>query len=233
MTQVISTVRLKEMRGDSESFICVHTESRKGKQVPSCTAIQAMASKLTSPASVMGALPHFNGLKVQPSTVALPQPKQRGRGALGARCDFIGSSTNIVSTVTLNNNGGEHKLDVVRGEVRVGSVGEQEGHDRAEAGSPRLGAADRRPCRVHLGGHVGLRHQKNWTCSWLTCFPGPRLDQSQRRWKPGMDRKVLVKTNSPFGTTSSFLRSPIGEARSTHLAESSNDVACLKLSPPE
>ncbi|RZS08588.1 hypothetical protein BHM03_00039573, partial [Ensete ventricosum] len=131
-----------------------------GKQVPSCTAIQAMASKLTSPASVMGALPHFNGLKVQPSTVALPQPKQRGRGALGARCDFIGSSTNIVSTVTLNNNGGEHKLDVVRGEVRVGSVGEQEGHDRAEAGSPRLGAADRRPCRVHLGGHVGLRHRR-------------------------------------------------------------------------
>ncbi|KAJ8458910.1 hypothetical protein OPV22_031836 [Ensete ventricosum] len=55
-----------------------------------------MASKLTSPASVMGALPHFNGLKVQPSTVALPQPKQRGRGALGARCDFIGSSTNII-----------------------------------------------------------------------------------------------------------------------------------------
>ncbi|CAL9041284.1 photosystem I reaction center subunit psaK, chloroplastic-like [Musa acuminata AAA Group] len=59
-----------------------------------------MASKLTSPASVMGALPHFSGLKVQPSMVALPQLRQRGRGALGARCDFIGSSTNIIMVVS-------------------------------------------------------------------------------------------------------------------------------------
>ncbi|XP_065013508.1 photosystem I reaction center subunit psaK, chloroplastic-like [Musa acuminata AAA Group] len=55
-----------------------------------------MASKLASPAAAMTALPQFSGLKVQPSMVMLPQLKQRGRGALGARCDFIGSPTNII-----------------------------------------------------------------------------------------------------------------------------------------
>ncbi|CAL9769981.1 unnamed protein product [Musa acuminata subsp. burmannicoides] len=56
-----------------------------------------MASDLSSSAAVMTALLHFSGLKVQPSMVMLPQLRQLGgRGALGARCDFIGSPTNII-----------------------------------------------------------------------------------------------------------------------------------------
>ncbi|URE45079.1 glutathione s-transferase [Musa troglodytarum] len=57
-----------------------------------------MASKLSSPAAVMTALPHFSGLRVQPLMVMLPQLRWRGgRGALVARCDFIGSPMNIVN----------------------------------------------------------------------------------------------------------------------------------------
>ncbi|XP_073005757.1 photosystem I reaction center subunit psaK, chloroplastic-like [Typha latifolia] len=62
-----------------------------------------MASKLTSPSptAVMTSIPQFSGLKAQsPSMVMLPSRRQRGRGALGARCDFIGSSTNIIMVTT-------------------------------------------------------------------------------------------------------------------------------------
>nr|GMD87959.1 photosystem I reaction center subunit psaK, chloroplastic [Ipomoea batatas] len=55
-------------------------------------------------AAMMTSLPQFNGLKAitAPSTsparslVALQPMKRRGRGALGARCDFIGSPTNLI-----------------------------------------------------------------------------------------------------------------------------------------
>ncbi|GMH20811.1 hypothetical protein Nepgr_022653 [Nepenthes gracilis] len=52
-------------------------------------------------------LPLFNGLRPHRSTsnvnslqaVVLPS-KRRGGGALGARCDFIGSSTNLIMVTT-------------------------------------------------------------------------------------------------------------------------------------
>ncbi|XP_057763914.1 photosystem I reaction center subunit psaK, chloroplastic isoform X1 [Salvia miltiorrhiza] len=51
---------------------------------------------------VMTSLPQFNGLKPQTPTlspvknlVAVPM-RRRGQGALGARCDFIGSPTNLI-----------------------------------------------------------------------------------------------------------------------------------------
>ncbi|KAL8468607.1 hypothetical protein ACS0TY_031705 [Phlomoides rotata] len=53
--------------------------------------------------TVMTSLPQFNGLKPQtPSVspvknlVAVQSTRRRGHGALGARCDFIGSSTNLI-----------------------------------------------------------------------------------------------------------------------------------------
>ncbi|XP_010923661.1 photosystem I reaction center subunit psaK, chloroplastic [Elaeis guineensis] len=59
-----------------------------------------MASKLTTPTAVMTSLPRFSGLKAQPSMVMLPPIRRRGRGALGARCGFIGSPTNIIMVTT-------------------------------------------------------------------------------------------------------------------------------------
>ncbi|NBH31967.1 photosystem I reaction center PsaK [Staphylococcus warneri] len=54
--------------------------------------------------AVMCSLPQFTGLKATSpslsavqSMVALPmKPKGKGKGALGVRCDFIGSSTNLI-----------------------------------------------------------------------------------------------------------------------------------------
>ncbi|KAL1555763.1 photosystem I reaction center subunit psaK, chloroplastic-like [Salvia divinorum] len=52
---------------------------------------------------VMTSLPQFNGLKPQTATlspvkslVAVQPMRRRGQGALGARCDFIGSPTNLI-----------------------------------------------------------------------------------------------------------------------------------------
>ncbi|XP_039130100.1 photosystem I reaction center subunit psaK, chloroplastic [Dioscorea cayenensis subsp. rotundata] len=61
-----------------------------------------MASKLASPTAVMASIPQFNGLKAQaPSMVSLPSLQKRGNGgALGARCGFIGSPTNIIMITT-------------------------------------------------------------------------------------------------------------------------------------
>ncbi|KAG8366528.1 hypothetical protein BUALT_Bualt17G0089300 [Buddleja alternifolia] len=54
-------------------------------------------------AAVVTSLPQFNGLKPQTASispvknlVAIQPAKRRGQGALGARCDFIGSSTNLI-----------------------------------------------------------------------------------------------------------------------------------------
>ncbi|KAK4399405.1 UNVERIFIED_CONTAM: Photosystem I reaction center subunit psaK, chloroplastic [Sesamum radiatum] len=53
--------------------------------------------------ALMTSLPHFNGLKPQsPSLsplknlVAVQSMGRKGQGALGARCDFIGSPTNLI-----------------------------------------------------------------------------------------------------------------------------------------
>ncbi|XAR72521.1 Photosystem I [Bertholletia excelsa] len=55
--------------------------------------------------AMMTSLPQFNGLRptlssspspVQSLQVAMPAMKRRGKGALGARCDFIGSPTNLI-----------------------------------------------------------------------------------------------------------------------------------------
>ncbi|KAL0305442.1 UNVERIFIED_CONTAM: Photosystem I reaction center subunit psaK, chloroplastic [Sesamum calycinum] len=53
--------------------------------------------------ALMTSLPHFNGLKPQsPSLsplknlVAVQPMGRKGQGALGARCDFIGSPTNLI-----------------------------------------------------------------------------------------------------------------------------------------
>ncbi|XP_054825767.1 photosystem I reaction center subunit psaK, chloroplastic [Prosopis cineraria] len=51
--------------------------------------------------SVMTSLPQFSGLRPQVSAapvhnlVAVPM-RRKGQGALGARCDFIGSPTNLI-----------------------------------------------------------------------------------------------------------------------------------------
>ncbi|KAH6790170.1 photosystem I subunit K [Perilla frutescens var. frutescens] len=52
---------------------------------------------------VMTSLPQFNGLKPQTTSlspvknlVAVLPMRRRGQGALGARCDFIGSPTNLI-----------------------------------------------------------------------------------------------------------------------------------------
>ncbi|XP_076896656.1 photosystem I reaction center subunit psaK, chloroplastic-like [Bidens hawaiensis] len=53
--------------------------------------------------AVMSSLPQFTGLKASSSSlspvqnmVALRPMKPKGKGALGVRCDFIGSSTNLI-----------------------------------------------------------------------------------------------------------------------------------------
>ncbi|KAM1032752.1 hypothetical protein ACFX14_036276 [Malus domestica] len=57
-------------------------------------------------ATVTTSLPQFNGLRPQISfsnvqSMAIAQPMRRkGQGALGARCDFIGSSTNLIMLTT-------------------------------------------------------------------------------------------------------------------------------------
>ncbi|CAD5184862.1 unnamed protein product, partial [Musa acuminata subsp. malaccensis] len=66
----------------------------------------------------------------------------------------FGRSLRLHRLADEHHNVDEHQLHVVRGEVRAGSVGEQEGHGGAKAGGPRLRAADRRPGGVHLVGHV-------------------------------------------------------------------------------
>ncbi|CAK9142856.1 unnamed protein product [Ilex paraguariensis] len=57
--------------------------------------------------AVMISLPQFSGLRpmsasVSPvqSLVAVQPMKQRGNGALGARCDYIGSPTNLIMVVS-------------------------------------------------------------------------------------------------------------------------------------
>ncbi|XP_052180608.1 photosystem I reaction center subunit psaK, chloroplastic [Diospyros lotus] len=55
-------------------------------------------------AAVMTSLPQFSGLRPQSpspispvqSLVAIQPMKRKGKGALGARCDFIGSPTNLI-----------------------------------------------------------------------------------------------------------------------------------------
>ncbi|KAL8091083.1 photosystem I reaction center subunit psaK, chloroplastic [Apium graveolens] len=53
--------------------------------------------------AVMTSLPQFSGLRASSSSVspvrglvAVQPMKRKGNGALGARCDFIGSSTNLI-----------------------------------------------------------------------------------------------------------------------------------------
>ncbi|CAM8985831.1 hypothetical protein QQ045_007571 [Rhodiola kirilowii] len=54
-------------------------------------------------ATTLMSIPQFTGLKVSPlasastqnMAIALPR-RNKGKGALGARCDFIGSSTNLI-----------------------------------------------------------------------------------------------------------------------------------------
>ncbi|OVA05583.1 Photosystem I PsaG/PsaK protein [Macleaya cordata] len=61
-----------------------------------------MAAKLASPTAVMTSLPQFSGLRSKPSSarvesLATVLPiKRKGNGALGARCDFIGTPTNLI-----------------------------------------------------------------------------------------------------------------------------------------
>ncbi|XP_055819988.1 photosystem I reaction center subunit psaK, chloroplastic [Solanum dulcamara] len=54
-------------------------------------------------ATMMTTLPQFNGLKPQAFSispvqglVAVQPRRNKGQGGLGARCDFIGSSTNLI-----------------------------------------------------------------------------------------------------------------------------------------
>uniref|UniRef100_A0A1D1Y101 Photosystem I reaction center subunit psaK, chloroplastic n=1 Tax=Anthurium amnicola TaxID=1678845 RepID=A0A1D1Y101_9ARAE len=59
-----------------------------------------MATKLSSSA-VVTSLPQFSGLRPsKPSMAMLPAIRRRGNGALGARCDYIGSPTNIIMVTT-------------------------------------------------------------------------------------------------------------------------------------
>ncbi|KAK3013314.1 hypothetical protein RJ639_008076 [Escallonia herrerae] len=53
--------------------------------------------------AVMTSLPQFNGLRPKTlsvcpvqSLVTVQPMRRKGKGALGARCDFIGSSTNLI-----------------------------------------------------------------------------------------------------------------------------------------
>ncbi|XP_042513941.1 photosystem I reaction center subunit psaK, chloroplastic-like [Macadamia integrifolia] len=67
-----------------------------------------MAAKLASPSVVVTSLPQFSGLsrtKIPSGRVeslVTTQPiRNKGKGALGARCDgFIGSSTNLIMVTT-------------------------------------------------------------------------------------------------------------------------------------
>ncbi|KAL5716160.1 hypothetical protein ACHQM5_017888 [Ranunculus cassubicifolius] len=54
-----------------------------------------MAAKLAS-TPVMTSLPQFNGLRPQARSLAAVPMRRKGNGALGARCDFIGSPTNLI-----------------------------------------------------------------------------------------------------------------------------------------
>ncbi|XP_043689706.1 photosystem I reaction center subunit psaK, chloroplastic-like [Telopea speciosissima] len=61
-----------------------------------------MAAKLTSPTALITSLPQFSGLRSTTSSTRVEnlvtvQPiRNKGKGALGARCDFIGSPTNLI-----------------------------------------------------------------------------------------------------------------------------------------
>ncbi|XP_043699201.1 photosystem I reaction center subunit psaK, chloroplastic-like [Telopea speciosissima] len=67
-----------------------------------------MAAKLASPSAVITSLPQFNGLsrsKISSghvkSLVTVQPSRNKGKGALGARCDgFIGSPTNLIMVTT-------------------------------------------------------------------------------------------------------------------------------------
>ncbi|XP_002981605.2 photosystem I reaction center subunit psaK, chloroplastic [Selaginella moellendorffii] len=61
----------------------------------------AMATQAALPGTIVGR--EFQGLKAstsfsraQTTTLALPSLRCRGKGALGARCGFIGSPTNLI-----------------------------------------------------------------------------------------------------------------------------------------
>ncbi|KAF8391009.1 hypothetical protein HHK36_023309 [Tetracentron sinense] len=57
---------------------------------------------MAAAAAVMTSLPQFSGLRPKPSStrvenlVAVQPIRHKGKGALGARCDFIGSPTNLI-----------------------------------------------------------------------------------------------------------------------------------------
>nr|DAD45936.1 TPA_asm: hypothetical protein HUJ06_004166 [Nelumbo nucifera] len=61
-----------------------------------------MEAKLASPTAVMTYLPQFSGLRPKSQTaradslVSFQPIRSKGKGALGARCDFIGSPTNLI-----------------------------------------------------------------------------------------------------------------------------------------
>ncbi|XP_078162702.1 photosystem I subunit K [Carex rostrata] len=57
-----------------------------------------MACRVSSPTTVMASLPQFNGVTAQRSMVMLPVRRSGKR--MGVRCDFIGSSTNLVMVTT-------------------------------------------------------------------------------------------------------------------------------------
>ncbi|KAF9600456.1 hypothetical protein IFM89_009371 [Coptis chinensis] len=65
-----------------------------------------MAAQLASQATVMTSLPQFTGLRARASnapvgSLATVQPlRRKGKGALGVRCSFIGSSTNLIMITT-------------------------------------------------------------------------------------------------------------------------------------
>ncbi|CAN4077079.1 unnamed protein product [Withania somnifera] len=82
-------------------------------------------------AATLISLPQFNGLKPQAAFSASPlqglvsvQPRRnKGQGALGARCDFIGSSTNLIWVSTIGKregNSGWLKLEVRDCGLRTG-----------------------------------------------------------------------------------------------------------------
>ncbi|RZC43659.1 hypothetical protein C5167_036611 [Papaver somniferum] len=57
---------------------------------------------MASSSAVMTSLPQFSGLRSKPSAprvdslVSILPMKRKGNGALGARCDYIGSPTNLI-----------------------------------------------------------------------------------------------------------------------------------------
>ncbi|KAM0071623.1 putative photosystem I [Helianthus debilis subsp. tardiflorus] len=65
--------------------------------------ISSLKLRSTMASAVMSSLPHFTGLKATSpplspvqNMVALQPMKPKGKGALGVRCDFIGSPTNLI-----------------------------------------------------------------------------------------------------------------------------------------